>query len=51
MNLPAGEVSVVKCRQCGADKFVNKVFLPYLDGYVNCFTENCPQKMTEKSEA
>lgn len=34
------EVTIVKCRNCGTDQPVNKVYLPYLtDGINSC--RNC----------
>ena len=44
IDLPKDELVQVPCEQCGSPKYVNKVYLPYLDGKVRCFDRDCPLK-------
>jgi hypothetical protein len=41
MQLPPDEVTVVQCKQCGADVVVNVKYLPYIRNGVVCNRHNC----------
>ena len=44
MDMPDDELVHVPCVTCGWPKYVNKAYLPYLDGKVRCLDEDCPLK-------